>query len=352
MSNVHNIHHLEEIEEQASLWVTKLDRGLTAQEHQALDIWLSDETNHEVFLMMASTWDKVDSLSQLASLFQPSVDKSKRRQFKQRSFAIAASVVFCLLFSWSYIDIFFNDNDQVNVVNQSMKVKATYQTAVGQHSTIDLADGSVLTINTNSLVKINYNKSQRLINLIKGEIFIDVAHDSERPLSVIVDDTVFQAIGTAFNVKKSFEDNIELLVTDGKVLIAELEKEGNSNRANIALDLAGARSALPGEKVIIKIAEQIKEETEKLNSEDMEVSLGWLDRKLIFRGQSLLEAMEEVSRYTDATFIIPQESLQQRKIAGVFKTNDIELLLDTLYENFNIHHKKNQHGKIILVSMD
>jgi len=357
MSNVHDIHSIDVVEEQAAVWITKLDRGLSTDERQSLQVWLENDVNKEAFLMMASTWDKVDSLSQLANLFQPSLEKNKAAKLKRAPLSLAASVVFCLFCFWSYqLGLFNLASDSTAIAQQSTMAERVYQTAVGQHSTIDLVDGSVLTLNTNSLVEVNYSTSQRLITLIKGEIFIDVAHDSNRPLSVIVNGTVFQAIGTAFNVKKSFDENIELLVTDGEVMIAEIKNRDEVNQAvnteKLTIDTNNTRSALPGEKVIISIAEQVKQETERLDSEDIEVSLGWLNRKLIFRGQTLLEAMDEVSRYTDAKFIIPQQSLQQRKIAGVFKTNDIELLLATLYENFNIHHQKTQHGKILLVAID
>lgn len=357
MSNVHDIHSTDVVDEQAAVWITKLDRGLTSAEHQALQDWLDNDANKQAFLMMASTWDKVDSLSQLASLFQPTIQKNQRKKFTQKPLTLAASVMLCVLCLWSYSSGLLRlDSDVNQIASQQVSTEKVYQTAVGQHSTINLTDGSVLTINTNSLVKISFTHSQRLINLIKGEIFIDVAHDKNRPLSVIVNDTVFQAVGTAFNVKKSFNENIELLVTDGTVMIAEValnESLGDAQTPTIlSLDTRHTHSALPGDKVIISIAEQVKQETARLNSEEMEVSLGWLERKLIFRGQTLLEAMDEVSRYTDAKFIIPQTSLQQRKIAGVFQTNDIELLLDTLYENFNIHHQKTQHGKILLIALD
>lgn len=357
MNNVHNIRDEDLVNKQAAIWITKLDRGLTPAEITDLQHWLKHQHHEQAFLMLASTWDKVDSLSQLATLFPPPIPGNKHK-FARKTYAIAASFAACFLFLW-VVGIFLPLSvNEANLSQQvSMPYQVTYQTAVGQHSTIDLTDGSKLTINTNSLLTVDFSANERLINLVKGEIFIDVAHDTSRPLSVIVNDTVFQAVGTAFNVKKSFNESIELLVTNGKVLIAELEaikpSSKNSSGVKMAMNLHihNAQAATPGDKVVIKFSEATsKQQKLSLSSEDIKVSLGWLDKKLIFKGKTLLDAMDEVSRYTDSEFIIPEENLRNLKIAGVFKTDDIDMLLNTLAQNFNIQHEKTANGKILLVS--
>lgn len=356
MSNVYDIRDQALVNKQAAIWITKLDRGLSKAEQQALQKWLSKPQNEHEFLMLAGTWDKLDSLSQLSTLFQ-STPPANTRKFERRTYAIAASFALCFMFIWLVTALMPLNTEESELSAQAqMSFQSTYQTAVGQHSTINLNDGSVLTINTNSLVNVDFSANERVINLVKGEIFIDVAHDTARPLSVVVDDTVFQAVGTAFNVKKSFDESIELLVTNGKVLIAELEdiKSVTTDLSGIkmAMDLqtAQAQAATPGDKVVIKFSDEHKKQKQKLSGDDIKVSLGWLDKKLIFKGQTLLDAMDEVSRYTDSEFIIPEENLRNLKIAGVFKTDDIDMLLNTLAQNFNIHHEKTANGKILLVS--
>ena len=77
-----------------------------------------------------------------------------------------------------------------------------FQTDVGESKDILLSDKSKITLNTNSFVQVRYTQHSRVINLLRGEIHIDVAHDKTRPLSVIAGDKVIQAVGTAFNVEK------------------------------------------------------------------------------------------------------------------------------------------------------
>ncbi|MGO4891421.1 FecR family protein [Flavobacterium sp. W21_SRS_FM6] len=355
MSNVYDISDQAQINKQAAIWVTRLDRGLTKAELKELQHWLKNERNERELFMMASTWDKLDSFSQLSTLFQPAIHNNSGK-FERRTYLIAASVIFCSLFVWLFTTFSLTEDESFLTADKVMSSHSTYQTAVGQHSTINLSDGSILTINTNSFVTVDFNANERLIKLVKGEIFIDVAHDTSRPLSVIADDTVFQAVGTAFNVKKVLNESIELLVTDGKVLIAELKNIKRSVDAasgiKMAMDLPSGvtHAATPGDMVIIKSSQTSKQKRANLGGEDIKVSLGWLDRKLIFKGETLQDAMNEVSRYTDSKFIIPEENLRNQKIAGVFKTDDIEVLLNTLSQNFNIHHERTQNGNILLVS--
>jgi transmembrane sensor len=69
-------------------------------------------------------------------------------------------------------------------------------------------------------VNITYTAQARVIELQRGEIHIDVAHDTARPLSVLAGGQVIQAVGTAFNVQLE-ENLVELIVTQGKVLVQE-----------------------------------------------------------------------------------------------------------------------------------
>lgn len=50
---------------------------------------------------------------------------------------------------------------------------ATYATAVGEHRRVELADGTVLELNTGTAVNLDFDLEQRLITLLRGEILVD-----------------------------------------------------------------------------------------------------------------------------------------------------------------------------------
>ena len=105
-----------------------------------------------------------------------------------------------------------------------MQFNEQYETKVGEQSTFFLQDKSKIILNTNSLVKVTYTDKQRLFELLRGEIHVVVAHNKDKPLSVYAGSNIIQAVGTAFNVQLGNEE-IELIVTDGKVLVSDINSQ-------------------------------------------------------------------------------------------------------------------------------
>ncbi len=79
--------------------------------------------------------------------------------------------------------------------------------------------------------------------------------------------------------------------------------------------------------------------------------MSWRQGNLIFRGESLEDAVAEIGRYTTVEFVILDDDLRKVRIAGLFKAGDVDGLLATLRENFNISYQHTGDGKIVLTSL-
>ena len=91
MSNVRRFPRRHDCYDEASRWIAKLDKGLSANEAEALQAWMAaDVENVTVLRSMASVWDKMDCLSRLSDLF-PVPARSERR-FGGHALGLAASV--------------------------------------------------------------------------------------------------------------------------------------------------------------------------------------------------------------------------------------------------------------------
>lgn len=357
MSNIHQINQksaqqqsAEQVEEtrlnDASDWIAKLDRGLTKAEKKHLSNWLSiDILNIEVLFEVAKMWDKMDDLSRLSDIF-PQTDV-KQKQTRKTFVAIAASLVVALTLmlyqSGSNLFPFVQSTSSI------VAMQASYQTNVGESNTINLPDNSKIVLNTNSFVHVKYTQNSRIIELLRGEIHIDVAHDILRPLSVIAGGKIIQAVGTAFNVEVR-SDLVELIVTDGKVLVAQKDNTVKNDIEQMAKRLPQNSLAISkGEKVDLETSGKTQGKVTKVDPIDIAANLSWRNGNLIFRGESLAEAMIEISRYTDIKFELSDDlELQKVQVAGMFKTGDVTGLLDVLTRNFNISYQKVGPQKIIL----
>jgi len=359
MSNIHNIDQhtkrkLDNITDdekrlnEASDWISKLDRNLTNDETKSLQAWLAQTPkNVAVLFEVAQLWDKMDDLSRLSDLF-PQASVKSRITPKWLS-AMAASVVLAISIGFYQSELylpFFGQTAPSAVV----AIQMNYQTNIGESNTINLPDNSKIVLNTNSFVQVKYTQSARIIELQRGEIHIDVAHDTSRPLSVIAGGKVIQAVGTAFNVEVQSE-LVELIVTDGKVLVAQKNNPSTYDDIDeMAKKLPNSAMAISkGEKVELDLTGLAQEKVTKVDVVDIATSLSWRQGNLIFRGESLAETMAEISRYTDIEFeISDNQQLKQVQVAGMFKTGDVTGLLDVLTTNFNISYKKIGKNKIIL----
>ena len=358
MSNIHQIHLQSKRQqsvleaqrlEQACEWIARIDRELQTEEQQALQQWLAASAlNQQTLFEVAKLWDKMDALSRLSDLF-PAVEPKISQQSRPLSgLAMVASAAAVLL-----LGAFFyrGDLSQLNTDPSSAVVamEATYQTRVGENNTIELPDKSKLVLNTNSFVVVRYSAGARVIELQRGEINIDVAHDTSRPLSVIAGGKIIQAVGTAFNVDLR-QDHVELIVTDGKVLVGSNAGVDMPTPQALAKRLPQTALAISkGERVDLDPRGKAREQVQKIDAVELAASLSWRSGNLIFRGENLQDALAEISRYTDIQFELADDAkLKTIHVAGMFKTGDVNGLLEIFRSNFNISHERLSRDKILL----
>jgi transmembrane sensor len=342
MSNVIEMNINKDPMDEASLWITRLDRGLSEQEQVELKVWLNFSNTHvETFMQLVKLWDKMESLSQLSELFPHKPQRIASN--KTPVFAWAASFIFVSLISlglWLNADVFFaRDTTQV------VQFNSDYETKIGEQSTFFLQDKTRIKLNTNSLVRVTYTDKQRVFELLRGEMHVVVAHNENKPLSVYAGSNIIQAVGTAFNVELGREE-VELIVTDGKVLVSDINNQTVAPLKLKNVYLSSKSFAVSkGQKAQLKARKTsiIGSDEGKLASD-----LAWQQGNLIFRGESLFDAMQEVSRYTNYEFDFGDEDTKSLQIAGFFKTSDISGLLAALESNFNVVFKKISSNKIRL----
>lgn len=340
MSTVYKLPNKDDINDQASLWIAKIDRNLTEDEKKALVRWVNQSPLHANSLYkMAHLWDKMDDLSRLADLFEAPTQPKQKAGWRT-PIAVAASLLVGILsvtLFTSQSGVFDRHTTQHLAIN-------TFETAIGEQSQVTLPDSSVLTLNTNTLVKVNYTPNARVLTLLRGELHIKVAHNTKRPLSVIAQDKLVQAVGTAFNVQIVGTKEVELIVTDGKVVVAEGTEV--DALAHTSLPTKKQKHAVSvGQKLLIGAPDA---NIAKLDSQSISAETSWQQGNIVFSGETLETALKEIERYTPTHFEISDPTLKHIRIAGMFKAGDIDGLTAALKQNFDINAKKIGEETIIL----
>ena len=356
MKNVVPISQDDETLKAASRWVLKMDGGaMSASDKAALGAWLDEDVRHgEVLLEVAAVWDKTDALARLADLFPhdaatDGVSRGPRHQRWAPGLAVAAGLAVLVISGL----LFENHGGNGTPPTRS----AAYATAIGDQKTVLLPDGSEVVLNTHSRLEVTLTPSERVLRLTRGEILVRVAKDRARPLSVVAGDRIIQAIGTEFVVEITDDQRVELMVTEGKVVIgilptAVMSPSGADPLDNVVLPpvLAPLEDNVvsAGEEVILGAAEPARE---AVSADEIEVKLSWKDGRLIFRSEPLEIALQEVERYTTVEFVFLDESLRTRTLSGRFRAGDVEALLLSLRLNFGIAHEYDGESRVLLSSL-
>lgn len=198
-----------EVARQAAHWLMRLHDGpLNSTEHQACAHWRAADPEHE------RAWERVQQVQEKLGLLPPELAMGTLN--RERRQTLKSLLVLAALLPAGYVGY------------RSLpwpSGQADYQTAVGQRRQIELADGSLIILNTDTAIDVHFSAEQRLVRLLRGEILVDSGADSQspihRPLRVQSEQGVMQALGTRFNVRQ-LGATTRLAVLEGKVRITPL----------------------------------------------------------------------------------------------------------------------------------
>ena len=347
MNNVYEFPQRDRPYDEASEWIARMDKGLSEAEERELQRWIgADEANRKVLFEMTRLWDDMSVMSRLADLIPEPATRS--RVVPASIFAVAASVLVAVIAGgWLYLSQGI-DAETSTTLTASLP-ESVYETQVGEQSTVVLHDCTQVVLNTNSRIEVIYTDTYRLLRLERGEIHVEVAHDTDRPLSVAAGDRIMQAVGTAFSVQITPDQKIELVVTEGMVRIG-VHANPHTAKVVVAPPVLQASSValVAGEEVLLGSPD---EDVVPVSPEEIEVKLSWREGNLIFGGETLEDAVAEVGRYTTIEFVILDEDLKKETIGGLYKAGDIDGLLASLRGQFNIVHEWTDDGTILLTKL-
>ncbi|HEV7716117.1 MAG TPA: FecR domain-containing protein [Steroidobacteraceae bacterium] len=356
MSNLVAFPDPRRVREQASLWLSRLDRGLSTEERAEARLWLTEPANHKAMQEMGRLWSGMDVVSVLAELFPLSRLSLKPPGRDFRSMAIAAAAAVCIvalstiflagLTPWEIFGA-SSGAQKVAVVNDF------YFTAVGESRTLSLGDGSTITLNTNSAIAVIFSARSRDVYLKRGEANFEVAQDNARPFTVHVARRLLQAVGSSFNVRLVSDDNAELTVAEGRV---NLKAEGPRNpRGPVGPDarrlavIAPLETTVPAQHLAIMDSSDVQT-VRNVEPAEMDMRLGWQRGMLIFKDEPLEFVLGEVDRYTNTDFMVADEALRNERVGGYFRTGDIDGFLLALRQNFRIESRRDEFNRVILTA--
>ncbi|MEJ1964517.1 MAG: FecR family protein [Gammaproteobacteria bacterium] len=295
------------VDQQAAEWFARRLRPAgTADEEDAFQRWLAQDPAHEsAYARTEKMWGRLGTAVQQPQILSmpeavPPASAVASAAFRPRRslagvVALAASIALVFI-GWHLVegDLF----------------PQSYQTAVGETRTVSLADGSVVTLDTNSRIDVRFTERQRDITLKQGTAFFDVTPNKSRPFVVTAALGRTTVLGTRFEIHSEPRE-MRVLLVDGSLRLDSLDVEGVRRSGSIVLK--------PGQ-----LATRVVSEAEwTTSSGDVEATTAWHAGRLIMHDVPLARALEEVNRYTVSKLRIGDPALGALTVSGVFRIGDV-----------------------------
>ncbi|HEY4367155.1 MAG TPA: FecR domain-containing protein [Steroidobacteraceae bacterium] len=192
-----------------------------------------------------------------------------------------------------------------------------YQTGVGDQRVVSLADGSLITLNTDSRVEVEINDHVRRVTLDRGEAFFDIAHlPHGPPFEVIGGGVDIHVVGTRFNVRL-MDQGVGLDVIEGRV---ETRRTTAAAATVSPVVLTAGQRADFDSRGIVRAR----------GATDQERVTSWRLGRVRLNDTSLSEAVREMNRYSDRKLVIGSPQLNELRVSGVFRMGNVESFADAL----------------------
>jgi len=154
--------------------------------------------------------------------------------------------------------------------------------AGGQYQ-LQLPDGTKVWLNSSSSLKypVSFRGTKKRMVELEGEAYFEVAHDKDRPFSVLCGKQVVEVLGTRFNINcYANELNTKTSLLEGTVKV--LTNGG-----------AGSNLLQPGQQAVFNGNEV------KVTDADVEQAIAWKNGDFVFNGEDLQAVMRQIARWYD-----------------------------------------------------
>jgi ferric-dicitrate binding protein FerR (iron transport regulator) len=268
---------------------------------------------------------KIDELDAIPTA--PAVERPHAIILKLRPIlAVAASVILLACAFWFY-------NSRINNKPANPLALIENRTAPGQKKKINLPDGTVVTLNASSNLRIagNFDDQKREVYL-DGEAFFDVKRNPQKPFIVHTGKVATQVLGTHFNVSAYVNDaNITVSLVQGKV---QVDMNDDPSK-RIILD--------PGKQMSYSKTDGQVHVTDFI-TEDI---TGWKANKLVFNYDSWIDAAKKLSRWYGTPVQLQDSTLLRCKLKGTFDNIPLSKVMEQIKMVSDISWKMQGNTMII-----
>lgn len=201
-----------------------------------------------------------------------------------------------------------------------------YKTGLGDQKVVELSDHSHIALDARTKLRVRFSADARIVQLLEGQAQFSVAKDPARPFKVEAGSKTIVAVGTVFDVEY-VDSQVHVAMVEGKVAVLSHDPTGSA----VAPE-SGSKSSSPSIELSAGEALAVRADgvSTVLPKADIEAATAWRQGKVIFRDQTLAEAVHRLNRYSRQQVIVDDLVLAQMKVSGVFDSGDTQAFAEAM----------------------
>lgn len=312
----------------AADWVERLSDDASEGDHRAFDRWAADADNADAYAEMARVRRTVSDFADapgLQSLRHAALARVARRTARRRAAwpAVAAAAMLAAVAIGLPLAL-----TRQETTPPADSASAVYATAVGQKMDVMLADGSRVTLDTATRLRVAYTRDQRRLILERGQAMFAVAKGQPRRFVVDAGGQEVVAHGTEFSVRYD-PGGVRVTLVEGRVSVA------SRGAGTVAMKPADVLTAGPA-------GVTLRHDPAAIRS-----LANWRAGMVVVEDRPLSEVVAEMNRYAARPMLLDPDAGGIR-ISGSFRAGDIAPFVAVLRLGFPVDARVQADGRTVI----
>lgn len=302
---------------QAARWMVRLSAADGVEREaarQGLADWIRQDPVHEAAArrmeLVLGCMQELRGADALAAVparagLSAAFEHTRERRMKQ-ALLTAVAFLFVAAAGWATLRVYPWDY-----------LMADARSATGEWHTRVLEDGTRVTLASGSAVNLRFDARRREIELVRGQVMVEVAKDASRPFVVRTQEARLTALGTRYVVDRH-DDTTVLTMIESRVRV---EAHHGETPWPIVVQ-AGQRVAISARGI---------DPVQPIDAG--EVADAWRRHQLVARDRPLTQVLDELDRYRPGRIFYNRAALTGVRMAVVLPLDDPDRALRLLTES-------------------
>ncbi len=236
----------------------------------------------------------------------------------------------------------------------SRPVVHTFATRHGQVRSLKLTDGSVVKLDSDSVLTVRFDRASRRVTVDRGRAFFKVVDEPQRPFSVRVGSALIRDIGTTFDVYRRAKSTT-ITVATGHVQVWHVSqvqprgwaekwfpwwKAGREPRGTMLVQIG------PGQQAKVGSGGQVA----SLARVDVPSAFAWMQGRIVFDNQAVASIATEFNRYNRMKIEVKDDRVGRLRISGAFDAHSVSSFTAFLGSLPGVEIRR--HGRIVEIYAD